>query len=87
MTKGEIDELFQHNVSQFSQMERDAGNMVKQLLWELQAGDFNTYIRLRDPQSGGSVIHYDMVQGNTDLVQQYAKVLGFTSWDSEKLAV
>ncbi len=87
LTQQQIIELQAYNVSQFIKMERDSGNMVKQLLWELQAHGFDTYIRLHDPVENGSVVHYKMVQGNSDLVKSYAETIGFTLWDDNKLEV
>lgn len=87
LTQQQIIELQAYNVSEFIKMERDSGNMVKQLLWELQAHGFDTYIRLHDPVENGSVVHYKMVQGNSDLVKSYAETIGFTSWDENKLEV
>lgn len=87
LTTQQIIELRAYNVSQFIKMDRDSGNMVKQLLWELQAHGYDTYIRLRDPVDNGSVVHYKMVHGNSDLVKSYAETIGFTSWDDNKLKV
>lgn len=87
MTQEEIDRLYRENVEQFAKMDRDAGNMVKQLLWELQAENRDAYIRLRDAVSDGSVVFYDMVQGDPELVKGLAETLGFTSWDSNRLEV
>ena len=87
LTPQQIEELFNHNSSQFVKMERDSGNMVKQLLWDLQAHDNNTYIRLRDPAENGSVVFYEMVQGKSDLVKLYAESIGFTSCDKSRLEV
>jgi len=87
VTQQQIDELFQHNVSQFTKMDRDSGNMVKQLLWELQAHGNTTYIRLREPVENGSAVFYDVAQGNAELVKLYADSLGFASWDDNRLEV
>ncbi|MCH7755465.1 N-acetylmuramoyl-L-alanine amidase [candidate division KSB1 bacterium] len=87
LTPQQIKELFDQNASQFVKMERDSGNMVKQLLWDLQAHGNNTYISLRDPVENGSVVFYKLAQGDADLVKVYAEAIGFTSWAENRLEV
>ncbi|MGA9363125.1 MAG: hypothetical protein WBW16_02035 [Bacteroidota bacterium] len=87
LTEDEKKSLLEQNVIQYAQMDRDAGSMVKQLLWELQAKGRNTYIKLRDVAPGGSVVFYEMVQGSTQLVKDVAETLGFTSYDDHRLEV
>lgn len=53
LTEDEKKSLLDQNVAQFAQMDRDSGNMVRQLLWELQAKGRNTYIKLRDAAPEG----------------------------------
>jgi hypothetical protein len=87
LTEDEKKSLLEQNVAQYAQMDRDAGNMVKQLLWELQAKGRNTYIKLRDAVPEGSGVSYDMVQGSTQLVKDVADTLGFSSCDDHRLEV
>ena len=87
LTPDQIEELFKENVSQFSKMNRSAGNMVKGLLWELQDGVRNTYIRLTNAVEDGHVVEYEMVQGEQSLVELAAQSLGFKSWVNNKLEV
>ena len=87
LTEDEKKLLLKQNVAQYAQLDRDAGNMVKQLLWELQAKGRNTYIRLRNVVPNGSIVFYDMVQGSADLVKGLADDLGFTSRDDHRLEV
>jgi hypothetical protein len=83
----EIEELFTHNVSQFSQMKRAAAAVVKGLLYELQRGDHSTYIKLYDPQPNGHVVYYRMVQGDPDLVKRIGGALGFKTVTDNMLEV
>jgi len=87
LTEDEKKLLLKQNVAQYAQMDRDAGNMVKQLLWELQSKSRNTYIQLRDAVPDGSVIFYDVVQGTSKLVKDLADTLGFGSCDDHRLEV
>jgi hypothetical protein len=87
MTTDQVQKLFQENLAQFSIMNVAAGSMVKGLLWELQDGDRNTYIRLRSAEDQGYVIYYDMVQGDPNLVPLAAQSLGFKSWANNRLEV
>lgn len=81
----EINKLFQENLTQFSLMNRAAGNMVKGLLWELQDAGRNTYIRLKNAAPGGNVVFYEFVHGDQSLIPLAAQSLGFKSWDSNRL--
>lgn len=87
LTEVQIQNLFQENLIQFSKMNRAAGNMVKGLLWELQDGGRNTYIRLKDAVIDGHVVFYEIVQGNEKFVPLAAQSLGFKSWDNNRLEV
>ncbi|MCX6151102.1 MAG: N-acetylmuramoyl-L-alanine amidase [Ignavibacteriales bacterium] len=87
LTSDQVQKLFQDNVAQFSKMNRSAGNMVKGLLWELQDGGRNTYIRLKDAVQDGHIIFYELVQGDPKLIALAAQSLGFKSWENNRLEV
>ncbi len=79
--------LENQNVAQFTLMDRDAGNMVKELILALHSQGRNTYIRLRDAVPEGMVVSYDIAQGTVDVVKRLAGELGFTSCDEHTLEV
>ncbi len=83
----ELEELFEHNIQQLSQLNRAAAAVVKGLLYELQRGDRDTYIKLYDPAPGGHVIHYKLIRGNPDLVRRLAGALGFKTVTENTLEV
>ena len=86
MTKEQIAKLKKDNVTEFLKMDRDAGNVIKQLLYELETKE-NIYIRLFDAALKGMTVHYKMVQGDPKEVLNWADTLSFTSYDHEKLEV
>jgi hypothetical protein len=86
MTKEQIAKLKKDNVTEFLKMDRDAGNVIKQLLFELEKKE-NIYIRLFDAAPKGMTIHYEVLQGDPKEVLNWAETLGFTSYDHEKLEV
>jgi hypothetical protein len=83
----ELEELFEYNVTQFSQLDRAAAAVVKGLLYEAQRGDRNTYIKLYNPQQNGHIIYYKMIQGSQDLVKHIAGALGFMTITDNMLEV
>ena len=70
LTDEEKRSLEGQNVAQFTLMDRDAGNVVKGLLFELQSKGRNTYIRLHDAEPEGLVVMYDVIQGSAELVKR-----------------
>ncbi|MDZ7690197.1 MAG: N-acetylmuramoyl-L-alanine amidase [Balneolaceae bacterium] len=87
MSEQEINELFEHNVVELNKMDVAAGSMVKGLIMELERGDRNTYIRLRDAEKDGHVIHYDFQKGDRSLVKRLGTALGFKEVTDSKLEV
>lgn len=87
MTEQEIDELFQQNVRELNKMDVSAGSMVKGLIMELERGDRNTYIKLRDAEPDGHIIHYDFLEGNKSLVKRIGNALGFKKITKDTLEV
>ncbi len=87
LTEPEIEELFRANMQELNKMYVPAGSMVKGLLMELERGERNTYIRLRDAVPNGHVVYYDFVQGDRKLVYQIGRALGFKEVTDSKLEV
>ena len=87
MTKDEIEKLKKENVTEFLKMDRDAGNVISQLLYELENDQSKVYIRLSNPVSKGTQVNYEVVEGDPKEVLLWAETLNFTSWNSEKLEV
>jgi hypothetical protein len=86
-TFDEVEELFDHNVAEFSKMNRNAAAVIKGVLYELQRDGRNTYIKLHDAQPGGHVVRYKMVQGDPDLVRRIGGALGLKSVTADTLEV
>lgn len=87
MTDKEIKELFDHNIEEINKMNISAGSMVKGLIMELEREDRDTYIKLRDAESGGHTIFYDFVEGDKELIRKIADALGFKQVTQTKLEV
>lgn len=87
LSKQEIEDLFQHNIRALNEMDVSAGSMVKGLIMELERGERDTYIKLRDPEPGGHTIHYDFLEGDNDLVHRIGKALGFKKITNDTLEV
>lgn len=87
MTDDEKDALFEHNVQELNRMNVAAGSMVKGLIMELERGDRDTYIRLRNPVSSGHKVNYDFVQGDAGLVFRVGTALGFKTVTDDTLEV
>jgi N-acetyl-anhydromuramyl-L-alanine amidase AmpD len=87
MGKQEIDELFDHNVLELNKMDVAAGSMVKGLIMELERGDRNTYIKLRDAEAEGHTICYDFLEGDKSLVKRIGGALGFKKVTKDTLEV
>ena len=83
----ELEGLFEHNVAQYSQLNRAAAAVVKGLLYELQRDGRNTWIKLFDPDPFGHVIHYKLIQGDPELVKRIAAALGFKAVTDSTLEV
>ncbi len=83
----EIRSLFGNNINEILKMNRAAGSLVKGLLWELQADDRETYIKLKNAEENGHAVNYEMVSGNPYLVKVVAQSLGFKSWEGGRLEV
>lgn len=87
LSEQEIDDLFSQNVKELNKMDVAAGSMVKGLIMELERKDRNTYIRLRDAEKNGHVIHYDFVEGDRSLIKRLCTALGFKEATDSKLEV
>ncbi|MDR8389612.1 N-acetylmuramoyl-L-alanine amidase [Aliifodinibius sp. S!AR15-10] len=87
MGQQEIDELFNHNVRELNKMDVAAGSMVKGLIMELERGDRNTYIKLRDAEEDGHTICYDFLEGDKSLVKRIGGALGFKKVTKDTLEV
>ncbi len=87
LTEQEKEKLFEDNINQINKMNVAAGSMVKGLIMELERGDRDTYIRLRDAEEDGHIVYYDFVQGDKGLVFRIAKALGFKTVTESKLEV
>ena len=85
LTPQEIEELFHHNIMQINKMNIAAGSMVKGLIMELERGDRNTYIKLRDAHE--HLVYYDFVQGDETLIRRIATALGFKAVSESILEV
>ena len=86
-TFDEVEELFEQNVAQFSKLNRAAAAVVKGVLYELQRGDRDTFIKLYDAQENGHIVYYKMVQGDSDLVKRIGGALGLKSVTDNMLEV
>lgn len=87
MSDQEIDELFDHNIRKLNKMDVAAGSMVKGLIMELERGDRDTYIRLREAEPDGHKIHYDFIEGDKSLVKRIGNALGFKKITEDLLEV
>ena len=83
----EIEKLYEENIAELSKMNRIAASVIKGLLYELQRGDRNTYIKLYSAIRQGHVVYYKMVQGDPELVKRIAGALGFKSVTDNRLEV
>jgi N-acetyl-anhydromuramyl-L-alanine amidase AmpD len=83
----DLDALFEHNVQQINQMNAAAGSMVKGLIMELQRGERDTYIKLRDAVTGGHKVNYDFIKGDPGLVFRIANAFGFKTVTNDTLEV
>lgn len=83
----DLDELFVHNVQQINRMNIAAGSMVKGLIMELQRGNRDTYIKLRDAVAGGHKVNYDFVKGDPGLIFRIANAFGFKTVTNDSLEV
>lgn len=86
-TDVDTDELFEHNIQQINVMNVAAGSMVKGLIMELERGDRDTYIRLRDAVAGGHKVNYDFIKGDPGLVFRIAHAFGFKTVTNDTLEV
>ena len=77
---GTYQELFEQNVSQLRKMNRAAAAVVKGVLYELQRGDRETFIKLYDAQS--HIVSYEMVIGDLELVKRIGGALGLSVSDN-----
>ena len=87
MTEQEIAELKKANNAEFLKMDRDAGNVISHLLYELQNQQPVVYIRLSNAELQGTTVYYEVVEGDPEEVLLWAETLNFSSWDAEKLEV
>lgn len=87
LTEQEKDKLFEDNILQINKMNVAAGSMVKGVIMELQRGERDTYIKLRDAEETGHIVYYDFVQGDKGLVFRIARALGFKNVTESKLEV
>jgi len=87
MSDSEKEKLFNSNAKELNKMNIAAGSMVKGLIMELQRGDRQTYIRLRDAVQGGHKINYDFVEGDAGLVFRIGYALGFKTVTDDTLEV
>lgn len=86
-TDVDTDELFEHNIQQINVMNVAAGSMIKGLIMELERGDRDTYIKLRDAVAGGHKVNYDFVKGDPGLVFRIAGAFGFKTVTNDTLEV
>lgn len=87
MNEQEIDELFEHNIRELNKMDVSAGSMVKGLIMELERGERDTYIKLREAEADGHTIYYDFIEGKKDLVKRIGNALGFKQVTEDMLEV
>ena len=87
MTEEERKKLFENNILEINKMYVPAGSMVKNLIMELERDNRNTFIKLHDAVVNGHLVHYDFVEGDTNLVINIANALGFKNATSELLEV
>lgn len=85
--QADIDELFKHNVLELNKMDVAAGSMIKGLIMELERDGRDTYIKLREAEAGGHIVHYDFVSGQKDLVKRIGMALGFKRVTDDLLEV
>lgn len=86
MTEEEMIKLKAANVKEYLIMDRDASNVIKQLLYELEINE-KIFIELYDPTPGGYITHYRTLEGDPREVLLWAETLGFTYSDTSKLEV
>jgi len=87
MTDEERKKLFENNILEINKMYVPAGSMIKNLIMELERNNRNTYIKLHDAVVNGHVVHYDFLEGDTNLVINVANALGFKNATNELLEV
>jgi N-acetyl-anhydromuramyl-L-alanine amidase AmpD len=87
MNEEDNNKLFEHNMKELNKMYVPAGSMIKGLIMELARDERNTFIKLRDAESGGHIVYYDFVQGDPGLVYRLGIALGLKLVTEDKLEV
>jgi hypothetical protein len=82
-----LEKLFQNNIQQINILNVAAGSMVKGLIMELERGERNTHINLKNAQLDGHSVNYDFLTGDPGLVYRIANAFGFKSVTSDSLVV
>jgi len=83
----DLDDLFEQNIIQINNMNISAGSMVKGLIMELDRGERNTNIKLKNAFPESHIVNYEFVKGDAGLVYRIAYALGFKTVTDSLLEV
>ena len=87
MKEEDINKLFVHNMEELNKMYVPAGSMIKGLIMELASNERNTFIKLRNAESGGHIVYYEFIQGDPGLVYRIGSALGLKEVTKDRLEV